>query len=170
MASVSDWRIGYAKQAQADLGAREWLLAKSDLPECQQLHFLQMACEKICKAYLCGLGVSPADLQSSHAYIARQLPIIARQQFATQPGGLHKDRTWMIAAIRVLARKIELLAPAVDAGGASPSNCEYPWIGPDANLKVPSEYNFQMELIHAKAGRHLIKVLYTAVDDLIQHK
>ena len=57
MIPIEAWRIAYAKQALADLHAREKLLEHSELPDCQQLHFLQMACEKLCKAYLCGQGV-----------------------------------------------------------------------------------------------------------------
>src|SRR5690554_3120919 len=106
-----EWRIGYAKQALADLRARERLLEHSDLPDCQQLHFLQMACEKVCKAYLCGQGVDPETLRSSHAYISGPLPVIARQQFAQAgPKDAIIDRTWVLNAIRKLARKIELLA------------------------------------------------------------
>jgi hypothetical protein len=161
------WRIGYAKQARADLRGREKLLEHRSLPDCQQLHFLQMACEKICKAYLCGQGTDPRSLQSSHAYVASVLPIIVRQQFAERAGKNQKDQSWMISAIRKLARRIELLAPAVDDGGWHPANCEYPWIGTDGSVRVPAEHNFQLDLLHEKAGRHLVKALYVAVDDLI---
>src|SRR6266850_6190379 len=113
MESYIEWRIAYAKQAKVDLQIRDELLRHLAIPDCQQLHFLQMACEKVCKAYLCGQGIDPKTLQSSHAYIAGPLPIIARQQFAMHSGHAKKDRSWMIHAIRKLARKIELLAPAV---------------------------------------------------------
>ena len=166
MEQFADWRIAYAKQAKVDLQTRDELLRHPGIPNCQQLHFLQMACEKICKAYLCGQGTDPETLQSSHAYVAGPLPVIARQQFALQSGHVQKDRSWMIAAIRKLARKIELLAPAVKAGGAVPANCEYPWVGPDGSVKVPAEYNFQFDLLYEEAGRHLLKALFSAVDDL----
>ncbi len=168
MASDIEWRIAYAKQARADLQARDRLLEDAALPDCQQLHFLQMACEKICKAYLCGQGTAPQTLQTSHAYIASVLPIVVRQQFAQQSRHTANDRSWMIGAIRKLARKIELLAPAVRGGGAHPANCEYPWIATDGTLRVPAEHNFQIDLLHEGAGRHLIKVLHSAVDDLIR--
>jgi hypothetical protein len=64
------WRIAFAKQALADLLAREKLLYYREVPQCQQLHFLQMACEKLCKAYLCGHGADPQTLRS-HAYIQK---------------------------------------------------------------------------------------------------
>ncbi|CAA9380026.1 MAG: hypothetical protein AVDCRST_MAG64-584 [uncultured Phycisphaerae bacterium] len=165
---ADEWRVAYAKQAKADLASREKLLAHADLPESQQLHFLQMACEKICKAYLCGRNTDPAALQTSHAYVATTLPIIARQQFALRSGHSPKSHSWMIGAVRKLARKIELLAPAVKGGGTYPANCEYPWVASDGTVKVPAEHNFELDLLHEAAGRHLLKVLYSAVDDLIR--
>jgi hypothetical protein len=166
MISYRQWRIAFAKQAMADLQAREKLLEHPDLPDCQQLHFLQMTCEKLCKAHLCGQGVDPEILRSSHAYISRTLPIIARQQFAQETRKMHTDRTWVIQAIRALARKIELLAPAVNDAGRQPANCEYPWVGADGAIRVPAEYNFALDLLYEQAGRHLLKVLYTAAEEL----
>src|SRR4051794_16849191 len=98
----------------ADLAARERLLLPPALPECQHLHFLQMACEKICKAYQCGQGIDPAQLRRSHAHIALTLPLIAREHLARAAGQVRRDRSWMVHAIRELARRIELLSPAVD--------------------------------------------------------
>jgi len=166
MSSHDEWRIAFAKQALADLLAREKLLEHPEVPDCQQLHFLQMACEKLCKAYLCGQGVDPQTLQSSHAYISRPLPIIARQQFAQEARKVHPDRSWVIKAVRSLARKIELLAPAVNDAGRQPANCEYPWAGPDGKVRAPAEHNFGLDLRHEKAGRHLLKVLYMAAEEL----
>lgn len=166
MTPYDQWRVAYAKQALADLLAREKLLEHPDLPDCQQLHLLQMACEKLCKAYLCGQGVDPETLRTSHAYISGPLPIMARQQFTMESRKVHADRTWVIQALRVLARKIELLAPAVDNAGRQPANCEYPWAGPDGTVRLPAEYNFGLNLLHEKAGRLLLKVLYAAAREL----
>ncbi len=150
MITYDQWRIAYAKQALTDLSAREKLLEHPDLPDCQQLHFLQMACEKLCKAYLCGQGVNPETLRGSHAYISGPLPIIAKQQFTQESRKVHVDRTWVIAALRVLARKIELLAPAVHEAGRQPTNCEYPWEGPDGMIHAPCEHKFGIDLLHEK--------------------
>jgi hypothetical protein len=163
----AQWRVAFARQAKADLDAREALLQHPELPQCQQLHFLQMACEKVCKAHLCGTpGVDPATLQASHAYTESVLPTIVRQQFAVQSRHRPRDRSWLIAAIRKLARKIELLAPSVRAGGSHPANCEYPWVGADGAVRVPAEHNFNLDLLHEPGGRHLIKALYGAVEQL----
>src|SRR5262245_33040916 len=117
MATHGEGGVAYAKQAKADLLARERLLEHTDVADCQGLHFVQMACEKSCKADLCGAGADAEKLQSSHAYVAAVLPIIAREQFAQESQHREKDRTWVMRAIRKLARQIELLAPSVKGGG-----------------------------------------------------
>ena len=109
----------------ADLNAWE-ALAATALPDCQSLHFLQMACEKLAKARLCMTGADPKTLQSSHAYVAKQLPTIVLDELASEKAK-PKVRRDIVKHARRLAREIELLAPAVDAGGKRPDNCEYPW-------------------------------------------
>ncbi len=163
----AQYRSAYAKQARADLDARDRLLEHPELPDCQQLHFLQMACEKLCKAHLCGQGTDPEALRASHAYIAGPQPVIARQQFALQSGGATGDYGWMVRAITALAEKIERLAPAVTRGGTVPANCEYPWVGPRGTVLTPAEHDFEFDLLYEKAGIQLIKLLRAATDDLI---
>jgi len=46
-----DWARAYAKQALSDLDVRE-ILVRGNTEKCHRLHFLQMAAEKTCKAYL----------------------------------------------------------------------------------------------------------------------
>ena len=117
------WSVAFALQAKADLDARDWLLRNRQLPRCHELHFLQMACEKICKAHLMARpGADPLALQQSHAYITKNLPLIARQSLARQ-SGRNERRSHVIESIRALAVQIERLAPANDAGGTAPSNC-----------------------------------------------
>jgi len=168
MADYSDWRVGYARQARADLLAREKLLQTPELPPCQQLHFLQMACEKICKAFLCGQGVNPETLRSSHAYISGPLPVIARQYFARRIRKSMGSKGWVLAAIAALARRIERLAPAVDEGGRHPANCEYPWIGSDGAVVAPADHNFGIDILYEPAGRQLLAIVYLAAEDLMR--
>jgi hypothetical protein len=72
------WSRAYARQARADLDAREALLG-AEVPACQHLHFLQMACEKISKAHRCLGGADPETLMHSHGFAAKVLPQIARE-------------------------------------------------------------------------------------------
>lgn len=160
------WPTAFAIQAKADLDARDWLLENQRLPRCHELHFLQMACEKICKAHLMARpGADPLALQKSHAYIAKNLPLIAKQ-FLAQHGGRSTRRSHVLGSIRLLAEQIERLAPANDAGGTAPSNCEYPWSGPGGRITVPARHSFGLVLLYERAGVTLLKVLRSVANQL----
>jgi len=167
MPTPIDWSRAFAKQAVADFDARDWLCRSRSLPVCQQLHFLQMACEKLCKAYLCAAGSDPADLQASHAYIAKVLPLIVRQQItrsAQQELGRYR---WLMDSVKPLAREIELLAPSVTAGGKRRANCEYPWEETNGTVRAPAEHRFpNLQVLDNRAGRALLKIARTAAYDL----
>jgi hypothetical protein len=167
MASPEDWSRAYARQARADLAARAVLCADGTLPVCAQLHFLQMACEKLCKAYLCRSGSDPQDLQTSHAYIAKTLPLIARELFVAEYGRDLSGRSWLMAHIRHFAREIELLAPAVDANRARRDNAEYPWEDASGMLIVPEQYEFpNLNFLSSAAGRSFLKLVAIAITEL----
>lgn len=126
MTTLNDqWRRAFARQAEADLQTHNVLLEHRNLPRSQELHFLQMACEKTCKAYQLRGGVRAEDLRKTHACITKVLPLVAREQLV-RSARQRIDHSWVINAIRSLARRIELLHPAVDDGGGCPQNCEYP--------------------------------------------
>jgi hypothetical protein len=131
--SKEAWSKPFASQAKADFEA--WnalhlhykpLAETAPLPQSQKLHFLQMACEKLAKAHLLLGGAKLEDLETSHAYTAKQLTIILRQQLSMMPNP-PKNEKYLLAHCIPLAREIELLSPAVKDGGRRPDNCEYPW-------------------------------------------
>lgn len=80
-------------------------------------------------------GSDPMEVQRSHAHIAKHLPTIVRLFMSREAGRLPRDN-WIVHAIRPLARKIELLNPAVKDGGRSPQNCD----GPGHAQAVPEAY------------------------------
>lgn len=162
-----NWQTAYALQAKSDLEARDCLLRSEDLPSCHQLHYLQMACEKLCKAHLIRKGTDPQVLRKSHAYIAKPLPTIARQILSREAGRQTKN-TWVIDAIKRLARQIELLAPAVDDDKTVLENCEYPWPETTGHIVVPAQHNFKFSLLHEKAGVTLLKVVRLAIDEVLK--
>ncbi|MGB2606477.1 MAG: hypothetical protein WBC78_22935 [Candidatus Sulfotelmatobacter sp.] len=137
-ATDQDWARAYAKQALSDLDARE-KLERAGAHKCHRLHFLQMAAEKLCKAYLTTSN-GHENIRKTHAYIERNLPLIARNFYR----GANNSRipAWEISEIRRIARQVELLAPACDDGGTRQDNSEYPWEEAQGNVRVPSEYNF----------------------------
>ena len=76
MSSPSGWALGFARQADADFRAYELYASHPEAvaSECHVLLFLQMSCEKLCKAHLIQAGADPYSLQGSHAYITKTLP------------------------------------------------------------------------------------------------
>jgi hypothetical protein len=162
MATPDEWGSAYARQARADLDAWDHLQG-SPLPQCQKLHFLQMACEKLAKAHLCKAGRRPEDLQASHAYIAANLPVILRYQLLlvnAKPGVIRS----ILQFTKRLAREIELLSPAVDDGGRRPDNCEYPWEDVAKKLWIPADYQFfANQLLFQPHGRTVLKLIRAAI-------
>lgn len=161
MSMPEQWAQAYGRQARADFELFARLLGTDEVCQCHRLQLLQMACEKLCKAHLCKSGSEPEKLQQSHAYIARNLPIILRQYLARRARGL---RSHLMRHYRHLAREIELLAPSVDDAGRRLDNCEYPWeVAPDA-IRTPSEHQFaNLNLLTTPDGRSFLKYLEHAV-------
>src|ERR1700722_6373113 len=116
MASHAEWSRGYARQALADFERFEELEKDGSVQTCHKLQFLQMACEKLVKAHLCGIGTDPTSLQASHAYVAASLPVILRQQ-ATFVNFSGKHARWVLQHAKYLSQEIDVLAPAVKRGG-----------------------------------------------------
>lgn len=134
-----DWARGYAKQALSDLDVRE-VLAHENVAKCHRLHFLQMAAEKTCKAYLT-MANGHENVRKTHAYVVRNLPIIARQFYSLSNNNNDISR-WEMSEIKRLAHEIEVLAPACDQGDARKDNSEYPWRDEKGKVRTPCEYNF----------------------------
>jgi len=160
-----NWHQAFARQAASDLHAREVLAADSKLPACHGLHFLQMACEKLCKASMMKAGADPLELQRSHASIAKHLPKIVQHYVSLRNAQLPR-KNWITKALRPLARKIELLNPAMRDGGSAPENCEYPWAGPNGTILVPADHSFEFSILHERAGVMLLKIIQQAAMDL----
>jgi hypothetical protein len=167
MATSAQWANGYARQADADFRTFEKTQDIS-VPECHKLLFLQMTCEKLVKAYLCGMKTDPAIVQTSHAYIAKSLPVVLRQQ-AVHFNYSGKKAAEALGFASRLAQEIELLAPAVRRGGQRPDNCEYPWEDGQGKLHLPLDWSFHpSQLVVMPAGRTVLKLIRGAIDRLLQ--
>ena len=164
MSRSAEWAAAFARQAGADLATWEKLQPVADVPECHKLQLLQMACEKLAKAHLCKAGSDPGVLQSSHAYISKNLPIIIRQQIEVSN---RRDAAWVVQLAGHLAREIEMLAPAVWRGGRRPDNCEYPWEDEGGVLHSPLDWTFTPStLLTTAAGRTFMKLIRDAINRL----
>ncbi len=162
MATAAEWAKGYARQADADFETFRALQRDGSIPECHKLQFLQMACEKLVKAHLCA-GGTRAAVQSSHAYVAKTLPIVLRQQLAFSPVSA-RSAAWILQHAKHLSHEIEMLAPAVKRGGRRPDNCEYPWADAAGALHVPLDWAFHpSQLVAIPAGRTFLKLVRAAI-------
>lgn len=167
MSTAQDWWQAFARQAHADLLTHNILCLRTDVPECQRLHFLQMACEKLVKARLCTKSPQPGYVLTSHAVIAKHLPAIVRDWHLRLTRGKRMRRE-MFDRVKHLAREIELLSPAVDAAGQRPQNCEYPYQGPGGEVRCPATDTWpSLELAKESAGRLLLTVLPMAINDML---
>ena len=141
MSGGQNWSQAYARQARADWEAYQVLRSATGLPKSQPLHFLQMACEKLCKASLCRNGVDPAFVQTSHAYVAANLPRLYDQQRQRLGHRALPPHATLRKQIKNISHEIVLLAPTVDSL-RRPDNCEYPWEDAEGNVVVPAEHSF----------------------------
>lgn len=168
MSEPEGWALAYARQADADF--RAWELyerhPEAVAAECHKLLFLQMACEKLCKAHLIR-GRTPREaLQDSHGYVAGPLPIVLRQQIISSGQNPSKMQE-VLHLVRHLAEEIEVLNPAVRRNGQRPHNCEYPWKTAD-DVRSPLDWTFHpLRLITAPAGRTFIKLVRGAIDRIL---
>lgn len=169
MSLLNEWMRGYARQADADF--RAWELYQSHpaavAATCHQLLFLQMACEKLCKAYVLNQGIqSPDDVRKGHGYVKKHLPTILKQEISYQ-------KTKNLAQMRVvmlhftqLAKEIEVLNPSMDRD-ARPDNCEYPWDG-GGRIISPLDWSFHpVQLLSVPSGTTFVKLLRLAINRII---
>ena len=165
MPTPAEWSRAFGRQAQADLAGYQRCCATPDVPVCHRLQFLQMACEKVAKAYLCASGSDPLAIQSSHAYTAKVMPLVLRDQVDLLGPHEALRLAWVVQSARPLAREIELLSPAVDHGGTRPANCEYPWLDVAGRLHVPVDEAFpNLSTLDSWMGTVFLKVLRDAVE------
>jgi hypothetical protein len=158
----------YARQADADLKAWELyeMHPEAVAAECHKLLFLQMACEKPCKAHLIQGGTPPESLQTSHGYIANPLPVIIRHQIIHMKQNII-GMQGVLTQVRHLANEIELLNPAVRRDGRRPDNCEYPWETGDRVIS-PLDWSFHpLRLCTAPAGRTFLKLLRESINRIL---
>jgi len=170
MSTKDEWRKGYAMQSQADFNMLEFVQKNKEINklvfECHKLQFLQMACEKLCKAHLIESGTPPSGVKSSHGYVAKPLPRILQHQFEVLG---NKLGVWskIDRHIRHLAEEIELLNPAIQRDGKRPDNCEYPWEDDQKTVHSPLRWAFNLSrLLTLPSGRTFLKLLRMAINDL----
>ena len=127
-------RDAYAEQSRSDFTVYSVYLQEAE--ECHRLHYLQMACEKIAKAYRLRdlVSFNSEDLYS-HAVFSKFITgflksKLVRRRYASQDSKRREVERYA----RSLAVEIEKLAPAVDRE-RTPANAEYPWMAGVTGLR-----------------------------------
>lgn len=168
MTDTEEWSRAFAQQARADLDAYNALSRLADLPPCQRLHFLQMACEKVSKAYELRAGTLSERTLTSHVVITHNLPLIFRAYYQDAFGKRLQRYSPLLERVRSLSREIELLAPASADGSRRPDNAEYPWLDAGGHVLAPALHDFRVAAdLDTPAGKALLKVLMPAINDLV---
>jgi hypothetical protein len=159
------WARAYLAQAASDWAMFERLREMSEVAPCHYLHYLQMACEKLAKAYrFRDTDTSPSSLLTQHVGFTKffnsfLLSPLMRERFM---GKLEQLRNIQRECNR-LAREVEQLAPAIDRGH-SPQNAEYPWLDGERVI-TPCQYEYpNLSLLRAQGGRAFLKWIRLALD------
>jgi hypothetical protein len=169
MNSSPDWAKAFARQADADFRSWDFLQPETEIPACHKLLFLQMACEKLCKAHLLESDAPAETVQTSHAYIAGPLPVVMKQQIVYSGAKVSKSDQRFWKDIRHLAREIEVLNPAVDRDRQRPDNCEYPWEDHGGTVHSPLDWTFHpSHLLTAPNGRKFLKLVGGAIKRMLE--
>jgi hypothetical protein len=152
------------QQAKSDHEA--FLLIRGEgIARCHSLHYLQMATEKIAKAYFWRSGSPPPQKHTGFPTFLRFLGQI-RASDRDRIAELFTFKRYVdfqnwIRGVIPIAHDIEHLAPALANNGPNP---EYPW--PHAQPEfAPANHDFAIwPTLTSGRGRDLMRVIHIAVD------
>ena len=150
------------RQARSDFAVFE-ILRKNDVEPCHLLHYLQMATEKLGKAYLWQSG---KPLSLTHASFVPFIRALANRSDLERIandlgfGGSNGYRSWARGGL-ILANELQKVSPALAHDGP---NCEYPWPHA-APTECPVGYTFSVweELRNTGRGRKLMQFIRKAI-------
>ncbi|HET6247944.1 MAG TPA: hypothetical protein VFE47_09635 [Tepidisphaeraceae bacterium] len=143
-------------QAQSDFRVFDLLRNAANTPHCHALHYLQMATEKLGKAYAWRHGSGPADSHRAFVRLLRDISTNRAAQKRLRYDGNNEKWKHVIRKSIPLAKQIEDLAPALADG----ENPEYPW--PQSLPRIaPAEHHFGIweEIQDKPAGRQFLKLV-----------
>lgn len=146
------------------------LFRRQGVAQCHSLHYLQMATEKIAKAYFWRSGSPPPK---DHAGFVQYLRFLGqtRQSDRERIGNLFSftrfgDFQKWIRAVLPMAYDLEHLAPTLAKDGPNP---EYPWPH-KAPTNAPVHHKFEVwEKLTSGQGRDLMRVIQLAITRFDEH-
>jgi hypothetical protein len=135
------WREAFLVQARSDDAVRR-LLNRNRTEYAHQLHYLQMATEKLAKAIMMRDADAAPPAQTHVAFVSCLWVIKGRPELRRQLGYEHAEEfRSFIDSLLPLAERIERLAP--NLAGMTQPNPEYPWRpAGQAEVFAPSQYDF----------------------------
>jgi hypothetical protein len=165
--AVTECQRLFLVQARSDFAIFQFLREQSELPACHSLHYLQMATEKLGKAYLAKRG-PPALSHRGFSRFLKRLSTDRKAQRQMRYQGSNANWEHTIRKCREYGDLVERLAPAHAANGP---NSEYPW--PPANPQhAPVEFDFPIwkELEETASGRQFLNLtqrLFEVADEFL---
>jgi hypothetical protein len=155
----------FIAQARSDWGVHRLLSEQEGVAVCHPLHYLQMVCEKLAKAYRLRDTKSPvSELVSKHTGFEKFVGAFFAVALKDEYRGKDDQLRGLIKRSRALAREIEKLAPAIERVNA-PENVEYPWERDD-HVTAPCSYTFpSLELQRDAGGRAFLNLIERALND-----
>jgi hypothetical protein len=158
------WRTAYFQQAQHDYGVFRELRRRTDVAMCHKLHYLQMATEKLAKAFLSPRSGRPPP--RVHVALCNFLKMSKGRPEIRRLLGYENDYhayCSYIDSLLSVAERIEKLAPV---GGQERVNPEYPWLDHDGNVVCPASYSFcEFGRQEITSFQHLTDSLFRVFED-----
>jgi len=146
------------------------LLRQQGVEQCHTLHYLQMATEKLAKAYFWRSGSPPPRTHAGFVQLLRFLGQVRqsdRERIATlfSFNRFTDFQNWL-RTVLPLAYELERLSPDLSNDGPNP---EYPW--PHATPQfAPASHNFPIwNSLTSGSGRDLMRVIRIAVDRFAEY-
>ncbi|HVX86692.1 MAG TPA: hypothetical protein VH253_18055 [Phycisphaerae bacterium] len=136
------WRSAFLLQARSDFYARG-VLNRQRVEYCHQLHYLQMASEKLAKGFLTAESSSQPPLLT-HAAFVRCLQVMKGRPDVRRLLNFSSGRAFVeyVESLLPLAEQVQRLAPSY-AGLRGP-NPEYPWQSTaQGSVVAPAEFDFR---------------------------
>lgn len=134
------WEKAFLKQAMSDFSVYEEF-KRGGKARCHQLHYLQMAAEKLAKSFTCPPNNTPP--KPSHVALVKFLRACKKRPDVRRFLGFKDKRSAFdsfIDGLLPFAWKIEGLAP--EGSAFKKPNPEYPWLNENGQVTPPVDFPF----------------------------
>jgi len=175
---METWKTGYLRQAQSDMKMYDVLMGmnRNKCPICHPFHYLQMATEKLAKAFLIDPKRQADPKFSNHKVFVKFLQILRKRQVPEH--GLISQRMEMnkqqfvlyVGSLLPSAQIIEDLVPTREpqTKETKKENPEYPWRPVGGTVEVPAKYAGWLLDPTSREVRRLLWLVAVCMDVAVQ--